>query len=185
MVSGNNAAFDEDKRMAYVTDYDSNAISVVDLRLKKTLYSIPVGKRPNAITINPDTNKIYVSNYGSDSVTVIDALHNKILSTIAIGNAPNDISVNRKLNIIYVSNEKSGSVSVIDGSFDKLMVGVTFNVNPPSAGHIQCNDEKNNVTPISQQTTLREFPTKHCVSLNPTKALSLVTGLKNRVKTQP
>jgi hypothetical protein len=42
--------------------------------------------------------------------------------------------------MIYVSS--LGSISVIDGSMNKVIAGVTFNINPPNAGHIICGKEK-------------------------------------------
>ena len=54
----------------YAVDQDADRVLVLDK--DGTQSSIPVGKQPNAIAIDPGMDRIYVVNAGSGNVSVID-----------------------------------------------------------------------------------------------------------------
>ncbi|MGC8612348.1 MAG: YncE family protein, partial [Athalassotoga sp.] len=49
---------------------------------------IPVGKWPNSVCVNPQTDMIYVSDWGSNTVSVINGKNNSILKTLYVGRGP-------------------------------------------------------------------------------------------------
>src|SRR5271154_6192546 len=53
----------------YVTNYDSNTVTVIDGANNSTT-TVAVGSNPSSVAVNPVTNKIYVANFGGNTVTV-------------------------------------------------------------------------------------------------------------------
>src|SRR5580658_3376558 len=77
--------------------------------------TIPAGKSPGAVVVNPVTNKIYVGNRESSDVTVIDGAVNKTIN-VKVGSNPVAIAVNPVTNKVYVASKGSSSVWIIDGA---------------------------------------------------------------------
>jgi YVTN family beta-propeller protein len=157
----------------YVTNHLSNTISVINGSSDTVLKNITVGNNPDGIDINLETNKIYVTNTGSNTVSVIDGLTSTVTRTIAVNSNINPeleaqkhplppsvqfptvasfIAVDQRKNMIYVTNTGSNTVSVIDGSTNDLVIGLTFTIDPPNSGRIECID-KNEKTDINMYDT--------------------------------
>jgi len=64
---------------AYVSDYASNTVFVIDLKTNSVIHRIKVGTNPVGISVNPISNRIYVTNIGDNTVSVIDGSNYKIL----------------------------------------------------------------------------------------------------------
>jgi YVTN family beta-propeller protein len=110
---------------------------------------IPLGRSPNDIAINPNTNLIYVTerHRGSNIVSVIDGKTNNVAKTIDVTrttifksiSSPTDteIAVNPNSNLIYVINDivdvesLYGSLSVIDGKTNNVAesIDLSFGLN--------------------------------------------------------
>jgi YVTN family beta-propeller protein len=85
-------------------------------------------------------NNIYHD--GSDTVSVIDGKTNTNIKHIKVGREPSGT--------VYVANSGSNSLSVIDGNANELVTGVTFDVKPIDAGHIECYNDRI-IAPTVQQ----------------------------------
>jgi YVTN family beta-propeller protein len=85
------------------------------------LATVPVGPRPIAAAVNPNTNRIYVANLGGETVSVIDGATNLVIATIPVGVKPVGVGVNPVTDRVYVSNLASGTVSVIDGTTNTVV----------------------------------------------------------------
>jgi YVTN family beta-propeller protein len=76
-------AVNEDTNKAYVANYDSGTVSVIDGDSDTKIgEDIPVGGSPVDIAVNEDTEIAYVANEGSDSVSVIDYTANELVAGI-------------------------------------------------------------------------------------------------------
>jgi len=152
-------------KKVYVTNIGSNTVSVIDGLKNKVTANITVGKNPVGIAVNPTTNKAYVTNIESNTVSVIDAITDKVIGTITVNPSLGGsykihdpilsmpitakfpliaslVAVNDLSNMIYVTNTGSDTVSIIDGNIDSIVVKVSFNINPPNPGDIQCNGQQ-------------------------------------------
>ena len=78
--------------------------------------TINVGKSPDGVAVNPNTNMVYVANAYSNMTSVIDSSTNTLVTTIAVGNSPSAVAVNPNTKMVYVVNYNDNTVSVIDGS---------------------------------------------------------------------
>jgi YVTN family beta-propeller protein len=101
--------------------------------------TIPVGKGPGVVGVNPLTNLMYVSNLGrpegtGDTVSVINGATNTVVATIPVGKGPAQIGVNPLTNLIYVPNRgasaNGNTVSVIDGATNTVVATI------PAARHL-------------------------------------------------
>jgi YVTN family beta-propeller protein len=153
----------------YVSNLDSNDISVIDGSTNKLVRNIPAGgDKPAGITFNPISNKVYVSNIGSETVSVLDVsdIDNiKVLKNIPVNpsttpiysekNSLTEIPANLDFplitsfiafdpadNLAYLTNAASNTISVINGQADSVAVKITFDATPPEAGNIECNGIK-------------------------------------------
>ena len=114
---------------AYVTNLDSNNVTVINTNINK-VFGVPiaVGSSPIAIALNPSGSRAYVANQGSNNVTVIDTASNTVVGApIAVGTGPIGIAVNPSGSRIYVANSNSNDVTVIDTA-SNTVVGVAIAV---------------------------------------------------------
>jgi len=100
----------------YVTNHDSNTVSVINGATNTMVATIPVGNNPMAIAVNPVTNTIYVGNFGETSVSVISGVTNAVTATLTVGTNPAAIAVDSAANIIYVADWGSSQGSIINGA---------------------------------------------------------------------
>ncbi|MFH1701907.1 MAG: hypothetical protein ABIB41_00570, partial [Nitrospirota bacterium] len=82
--------------LIYVTNEDSNNVSVINRQLDEVVSTVMVGKKPRGVAVNlrKDHLRVYVANSGSNSITVIDPTTNKIENEIPIryGREPEGIA---------------------------------------------------------------------------------------------
>ncbi len=108
---------------AYITNYDSETVSVLNLLENKSEDPITVEKAPLKIAMNPTGTRAYVTNHLSHSVSVIDTddsdpinpnpTLNKQIKVIPVGAGPYGVAVSADKKI-YVANYYSENISVID-----------------------------------------------------------------------
>lgn len=76
--------------VAYLTDWISNTVKMIDVANNKVTGSIAVGTGPEGMAISGD--KLFVTNsgaYGLDStISIIDMNSNTVIKTIVVGDAP-------------------------------------------------------------------------------------------------
>jgi len=99
---------------AYITNAQSNSVSVIDTATNKVTATIPVGSNPIGVAINQNGTKVYVGNALSNDISVIDTATNNIIATVRVGNSPQGVAVSPNGKKVYVTNRYSNNVSVID-----------------------------------------------------------------------
>jgi YVTN family beta-propeller protein len=108
-------AITPDGKRAYVTNFESESVSVIDTVSGAAVTTIAVGLHPRGVAINPDGTRAYVANEGSNSVSVIDTASNETVGLpITVGAEPLGIAITPDGTRAYVANWSPGSVSVID-----------------------------------------------------------------------
>lgn len=120
--------------LIYVTNEESNNVSVLNRQTGETVATIMVGKKPRGIAASPgrERPRIYVANTGSNSVSVIDPTTNKVETEIPVrfGRQPEAIAVvaiSPERDLLFVSNFGSNNISVIDAALyqeiERISVG--------------------------------------------------------------
>jgi YVTN family beta-propeller protein len=135
-------AVDSNTGRVYVANSGGNTVSVINGSTNRVIDNIQVGLFPAGLSINQNNSKIYVANSGINTVSVLDNTSTNGAKPIPIKTVSYDIDVNPKTNTIYVANYDSKEISVINGTTNYVTVGITFNINPPNSGYIECNGRK-------------------------------------------
>ena len=145
-----------DGRRAYVSNGDSNSITVIDLDKLEVVTTIthPDLLVPDGGTFTADSKTLYVVSEKRNSVFVIDTATNKVLKEI-----PTEISVPRRVTLspderkLYIAGNKTPAIGVIDvaaGKFQKL-----FKVGrEPRGGLVFLPDGKTLLTASVEDDTL-------------------------------
>ena len=131
--------------LVYVTNEDSNNVSVINRQTDEVVSTVMVGKKPRGVAtgLRRQHIRVYVVNSKSNSISVIDPTTNTVETEIPIrfGQEPEGIAVatvSSEKEITFVTNYGSNTVSVIDGltyqEVEKVNVGngpVAVAVDPP------------------------------------------------------
>jgi YVTN family beta-propeller protein len=99
---------------AYIPNYGSNTVSVIDGVNYAVVATIPVGTNPYGVAVSTDGSRAYVANEGSNSVSVINTATNSVISTISVGSKPHGIALSTDGSRAYVANYMGSNVSVIN-----------------------------------------------------------------------
>jgi YVTN family beta-propeller protein len=109
---------------AYVANWFSGTVSVIDTATNAVSATIPVPNTLEGIAISPDGQRVYVTSRASqDAVVVIDTGTNTVLETLTgIGGAPKGIAVSPDGRLVFVTNEHIfGTVTVIDSATNMVV----------------------------------------------------------------
>ncbi|HEX5608612.1 MAG TPA: PKD domain-containing protein [Solirubrobacterales bacterium] len=104
-------------RDAYVTNYDSDTVSVIDTATGAITANIPIGTDtgPYTIAIAPNGGTAYSVNYDSNTVTAINTQTKSVIGApIPVGKNPLGIAIAPNALRAYVANSNGESLSVID-----------------------------------------------------------------------
>jgi len=132
-------AITPDGTRAYVTNPDSNSVSVIDTATNSVVATIAVGGFGVAIT--PDGTRAYVAGGGFNTVAVIDTTTNSVVATIPVGQNPPPggnpfgVAITPDGARAYVTNQDSGAlqmepntVSVIDTATNTVVADIFVGV---------------------------------------------------------
>ena len=89
-------AVDATTGTVYVTNEDSNTVSVIKEATDQVAATIPVGDGPQGVAVDAATDTVFVTNFSGDSVSVISGATNTVTATIALGQLaiePNSVAV--------------------------------------------------------------------------------------------
>jgi YVTN family beta-propeller protein len=115
---------------AYVANYSSDTVSVIDTATDSVGATVTVGLNPLGVAVSPDGSRVYVTNYGSGTVSVIDTATDSVGATVTVGLNPAGVAASPDGSRVYAANYGSGTVSVIDTANDTVGATVTVGLNP-------------------------------------------------------
>src|SRR5262249_53043396 len=79
---------------AYVANYGTNNVSVIDVATNTVVAAVSVGSNPESVAITPDGIFAYVTNASTDrTVMAIDIPTNTVVATIGVGLNPFALAV--------------------------------------------------------------------------------------------
>ena len=78
---------------AYITNLESNDVSVIDIETHTVIATVGVEEGPQGLAVNSDASRVYVANSDSDSVTVLDGNSQMAVVTIPVGRGPLGVAV--------------------------------------------------------------------------------------------
>ncbi len=104
--------------MAYVTNYSSGTVSVIDTASNTVTATLAVGSGPERVAFTPDGSKAYVTNSLSNTVSVIDTSTNMVVATIPVGSSPAGEDISPDGTKVYVAT--TGAVWIVDTASDTV-----------------------------------------------------------------
>ncbi len=114
-----------DGTKVYVTNYESDTVSVIDTASSTVTSTVPAGFHPGGVAVSEDGTKVYVTNEFSNTVSVIDTVTNTVIDTVNVGTSPWGVAVSPDGTKVYIVNEE-GSVSVIDTNTNNVTATVNI-----------------------------------------------------------
>ena len=121
--------------LAYVTNEDSQNLSVIDTRTDSVVATIAVGTRPRGVKVSPDGRTVYVALSGSpkcppsmpdaeceklkadktkDGIAEVDVVARRVRRVLPGGSDPEQFDITSDGKRLYISNEDAGTASVVD-----------------------------------------------------------------------
>ena len=121
--------------LAYVTNEDSQNLSVIDTRTDSVIATIPVGTRPRGVKVSPDGRTVYVALSGSpkcpptmpdeeceklkadktkDGIAEVDVVARRVRRVLPGGSDPEQFDISGDGTRLYISNEDAGTASLVD-----------------------------------------------------------------------
>ncbi len=179
---------------AYVTNYSSGTVSVIQTSNNTILATISVGSGPDGVAINAAGTYAYVVNQGSGTVSVIQISNNTVVATVPVGSSPSGVAITPNGAYAYVSNAASGTVSVIQTNNNTVVAtvnvgGVGYSpegivISPNGAYAYVATNTGNTIAVIQTATntvaqTIVDFGAPYGVAINPTGTLLYVTNSNN------
>jgi YVTN family beta-propeller protein len=108
---------------AYVINYDSNNVTVINTATNQFVKTLDVGTGPLSVTANPQGNRVYVSNSMSNTVSVIDATTNTVIGApISINVLPGSYY---NTEVSYYPIDYPNRVTEVAASGNRLYVNAT------------------------------------------------------------
>jgi len=96
----------------FVSDGQSNDVTVFDLKTLEVVGHLPAGKKPDAIIYDPTTKRVIVNNGGSNSSTIINAADQKVTGTVDLGGGPEFASGDGTGKVFINLEDKSETVKI-------------------------------------------------------------------------
>ena len=115
---------------AYITNYSSNNVSVIDTATDAVIATVSVGYGPYGVAVSPDATRVYVANYAGSSVSVIDTVTNTVIATVPIATRPYGLAVSPDGSRVYVVAYYTNNVSVIDAATNTVSAVIPVGQRP-------------------------------------------------------
>lgn len=126
------------KNRMYVTNGNSQSVSVIDCSTNTVIKTITVGPQPTGIAYNSINQNIYVANSGqyanSKTVSVIDSSVNIEIKKILLNDYPWRIAFDSNNGYLYVTLTATNSIAVIDGATDTVKKTLPMPIFPAYPG---------------------------------------------------
>jgi YVTN family beta-propeller protein len=137
--------------LAYVTNEDSQDLTVIDTRTDSAIASFPVGTRPRGVRVSHDGRTVFVALSGSpkcpptmpdeeceklkadkskDGIAVVDAASRTVSRVLPGGSDPENFDISRDGTTLFVSNEDAGTASIVDIASGKIRSTVKVGKEP-------------------------------------------------------
>jgi YVTN family beta-propeller protein len=118
---------------AYITNNQSNSVSVIDTPTNEVTATVSVGAGPWGVAVSPDGRKVYTANWYY-TVSAIDTATNAVTSIPniwnAIGGNTIGIAVSQDGRRVYATNFYQQSVSVIDTATNTVIAAIPVSGTP-------------------------------------------------------
>jgi YVTN family beta-propeller protein len=113
---------------AYITDFSSNFLTVIDVINNVT--KINLSAVSTGVSSKHDSSRIYVSCGNTNQVKVINTITDTIVATISVGTFPIRSAVTLDDTYVYVANANSNNISKISTTLNTVVSTISGITNP-------------------------------------------------------
>lgn len=106
-----------------------DAMTVIDGATRTVTATMPVGRGPRSVAVDPDTHTVYVANMWDSTVSVIDGATRTVKATVPVGISPLGVAVDPGTHTVYVVTHDK-ELSVIDGATSTVTATVPVGDDP-------------------------------------------------------
>jgi len=96
----------------------------------RIIATVPVGKRPEAVAVNPATHTAYTVNYEDGTVSAVSTTRWALAATIPVGHGPAGLAIDPTNHIGAVANNRDDTASIIDLNHGTVTATVKVGTNP-------------------------------------------------------
>ncbi|MFI4927002.1 MAG: hypothetical protein ACHP7E_04855 [Burkholderiales bacterium] len=108
------AAIAPDLNRVFTSNGAADALGVFDLQTGRSVQTVKVGRRPDAIVYEPSSRRVFTFNGGSNDVTAVDASTLQVLAAaIPVGGTP-EYAVSDGHGHVFFNIEDKGEMAVLD-----------------------------------------------------------------------
>ena len=121
--------------LAYVSNEDSNELTIIDTGTDSVVATVPVGTRPRGVKVSRDGKTVFVALSGSpkcppsmpdaeceklkvdkskDGIAVMDAATRSVTKVLPGGSDPETFDISADGKLLFVSNEDAGTASIVE-----------------------------------------------------------------------
>ncbi|MCX7031505.1 MAG: hypothetical protein NTU62_15485 [Spirochaetes bacterium] len=158
-----------DERTAYISNWESKTVSVIDSASRKVTSLITMGGIPRGMAFSRDGRFLYVCIYEPGGLAKVDLATNKIVKTINVGSsALRHVVLHPTRDVLYVSDLLRGRVFAIDAAADTVIASAvvdhclnTLKVSPDGEHLFACSRGPNN--PVNWITKGPAFGKLYCL----------------------
>jgi YVTN family beta-propeller protein len=120
-IVSNLLVLDPIKPFAYVTNINSNSVSIIDLNLNLVVKNIHCGLGTFGIDIVPDGSEVWVTNKQENSISIINTETFKVTNVLKTGEEPLCLKFSVNGQYCLVTNSNDGTVTVYNQKSKKLI----------------------------------------------------------------
>jgi DNA-binding beta-propeller fold protein YncE len=122
-------AIDLDRSRLYVAELGNDSIGVVDLKERRTVYTLTGLSEPQGIGYVPSADMVYVANAGDGTVQLFQGLDLRRVAQLALGEDADNIRVDDSAHRVYVGYG-SGALAVIDTTSRTRIADIPLKAHP-------------------------------------------------------
>lgn len=115
---------------AYIANWGSNTVSVINTATNTVTTTVPVGTSPSGVAVHPAGTFAYVANTNGSTISVINTATNTVTATVPVGDDPGGVAVHPAGTFVYVANYFSNTVSVINTATNIVTATVLVGASP-------------------------------------------------------
>jgi YVTN family beta-propeller protein len=124
-------AADTATHTVYVSNQNSNTVSVISEATDKVTDTINVGAGPQGLAVDPSTGTVYVTNASAGTVSVISQATNTVIQTINVdvngaNEGPNSVAVDAPTHTVYIGQYQGYVTTINDQNY---AVAQVYNTN--------------------------------------------------------
>ena len=101
---------DPEEKRAYITNFNSHDVSVIDLSSNTVINTIAVGIEPFGVVVTPDGKRVYVANYFSGNLSMIDVDPNSggfdhVVANVSTGTNSREVTATADAGLVLATGD--------------------------------------------------------------------------------